>query len=100
MRLMFEPDMTTTSRWVAGFRSAVVSPYESYRLFPSRSFADRTVRQVLRLDGGGEAVRIRLSNRLGTAPLTIGAAHLARHTEDHRTDPGTAVCVTSCRRCE
>ncbi|CAL9474263.1 SGNH/GDSL hydrolase family protein [Streptomyces sp. enrichment culture] len=86
--------MTTTSQWVAGFRSALVSPYEDYRLFPSRSFAGQTVRQIVRLDGGGEAVRIRLSNRFGRRPLTVGAARWARRTEGHRVDPATSVALT------
>ncbi|WP_171171292.1 SGNH/GDSL hydrolase family protein [Streptomyces sp. I05A-00742] len=86
--------MTTTSHWVAGFRSAVLSPYEDYQLFPSRGFADQTVRQVLRLAGGGEALRVRLSNRFGKEPLTIGAARLARRTEGHGTDPETSVPLT------
>jgi lysophospholipase L1-like esterase len=86
--------MTTTSQWVAGFRSAQVSPYEDYQLFPSRSFAGQTVRQTVRLDGGGEAVRIRLSNRFGRQPLTVGAARWARRVEGHRIDPATSVALT------
>ncbi|MGK5637704.1 GDSL-type esterase/lipase family protein [Streptomyces sp. URMC 126] len=85
---------TTSSQWVAGFRSAVVSPHEAYTLFPSRAFADRTVRQVLRLDGGGEALRVRLSNRYGKEPLTVGAARLARHTGGSGADPGSSVVLT------
>lgn len=61
-------------RWVAGFRSAVISPYEEIRLVESRGFRDRTVRQVLRMAGGGERIRVRLSNRYGRAPLTVGEA--------------------------
>ena len=43
---------------------------------------DQTIRQVVRLSLGGRAVRVRLSNEMGTAPLVIGSAHVAR--------PGTA----------
>ncbi|MBZ4324169.1 GDSL-type esterase/lipase family protein [Streptomyces huiliensis] len=86
--------MTTNTQWVAGFRSAVVSPYESYTLFPSRSFADQTLRQVIRLNGGGEAVRVRLSNRFGKEPLTVGAARWARHTGGSGVDPGTSAPLT------
>ena len=39
---------------------------------------NQTIRQVMRLSLGGHAVRVRLSNELGTSPLVIGAAHLAR----------------------
>lgn len=64
-------------QWVAGFRSAVISPYGQIQLTEPRGFADQTVRQVLRLAGGGERVRIRLTNRYGRRPLTIGAAWVA-----------------------
>ncbi len=36
-----------------------------------------TVRQVVRLSSGGEAVRIRISNETGRAPLVVGDARLA-----------------------
>ena len=39
---------------------------------------NQTVRQVVRLSLGGSALRIRISNELGTQPLVIGAAHVAR----------------------
>jgi lysophospholipase L1-like esterase len=35
------------------------------------------IRQTVRLSLGGEALRIRLSNELGTSPLAIAAAHVA-----------------------
>ncbi|GAA4064983.1 SGNH/GDSL hydrolase family protein [Actinomadura miaoliensis] len=64
-------------RWVAGFRSALVGPYEQIRLAQPRGFAGQTVRQALRLAGGGERLRVRLSNRYGREPLTVGAARVA-----------------------
>ncbi|MFI7668852.1 GDSL-type esterase/lipase family protein [Nocardia sp. NPDC049526] len=69
--------MTTSSRWVAGFRSTLVDPTERIRLAEPRSFADETVRQVLHLVGGGEQLRVRLTNRYGATPVTIGAARIA-----------------------
>ncbi|MFF0489797.1 GDSL-type esterase/lipase family protein [Nocardia sp. NPDC004068] len=66
-----------SSTWLAGFRSAVISPYERIQLQASRGFADETVRQVLRLVGGGARVRVRLSNRYGTEPLVVAAARVA-----------------------
>ncbi|MFF0088620.1 hypothetical protein ACFYSF_01530 [Streptomyces canus] len=58
--------MTTT--WTAAHRAAAISPHENLALFESRGFTDQTVRQSLRLAGGGEAVRIHLTNRYGTTP--------------------------------
>ncbi|MFD0366079.1 GDSL-type esterase/lipase family protein [Nocardia sp. GCM10030253] len=69
--------MAATSRWVAGFRSALVDPTEQIQLVEPRSFADQTVRQVLHVAGGGEQLRVRLTNRYGRTPLTIGAARIA-----------------------
>ncbi|MEU5895515.1 GDSL-type esterase/lipase family protein [Streptomyces venezuelae] len=83
--------MTTdsTAAWTAAFRSAVVSPYETIDLFELRGFAGHTLRQIIRLDGGGTALRIRLSNRYGKEPLHIGGARLARRTEGSGIDSGT-----------
>ncbi|MEV6556012.1 GDSL-type esterase/lipase family protein [Nocardia sp. NPDC051756] len=68
--------MSDTTAWVAGFRSAVISPYEQVKLTESQAFADQTVRQVLHLAGGGEQVRIHLTNLYGRTPLVIGAARV------------------------
>ncbi|MQY29694.1 GDSL-type esterase/lipase family protein [Nocardia aurantia] len=66
-----------TSTWLAGFRSAVISPYEAIQLTVPRGFDDQTVRQVLHLAGGGTRLRVHLSNRYGRTPLVIGAARIA-----------------------
>ena len=63
--------------WTAGFRTAVISPYERIQLTEPRGFADQTVRQVLHMAGGGDRLRVRLTNRYGRTPLTIAAATAA-----------------------
>jgi lysophospholipase L1-like esterase len=63
--------------WTAGFRGAVISPYEQIKLSEPRGFANQTVRQVLHMAGGGDRLRVRLTNRYGRTPLTIGAAAAA-----------------------
>ncbi len=65
------------STWVAGFRTGVIAPTEQIKLAESREFADETVRHVLHMAGGGDAVRVRLTNRYGVAPLRIGAVRIA-----------------------
>jgi lysophospholipase L1-like esterase len=40
-------------------------------------FADQTLRQVVRVSVGGDAVRVRLSNEFGTESLVLGAARVA-----------------------
>ncbi|MFS8201936.1 SGNH/GDSL hydrolase family protein [Streptomyces sp. CWNU-52B] len=39
-------------------------------------FADATLRQVVRVSGGGRQLRVRFTNEYGTTPLTIGAARV------------------------
>ena len=45
-------------------------------------FTNQTLRQVVRASVGGSRVRVVLSNAFGTAPLTIGAAHIALRDKD------------------
>ncbi|WP_040783048.1 GDSL-type esterase/lipase family protein [Nocardia pneumoniae] len=65
--------------WIAGFRSGVINPDEQIKLAESRAFTDQTVRQVLRLAGGGTQLRITLTNRYGKTPLVVDAARVAIH---------------------
>ncbi len=44
---------------------------------PLPAFNNQTLRQIVRVSLGGEQVRVVLSNVFGTAPLEIGAAHIA-----------------------
>jgi lysophospholipase L1-like esterase len=48
------------------------------------TFADQTIRQVVHVSIGGDAVRIRLSNEFGDRPLVIGAARVATDGGGHR----------------
>lgn len=50
---------------------------------------DRTIRQVVRLSSGGQRIRLRLSNEMAVAPLTIGAVHVALAGENGAILPGT-----------
>ncbi|MGZ3275006.1 MAG: SGNH/GDSL hydrolase family protein [Caulobacteraceae bacterium] len=43
----------------------------------SPSFDNQTVRQVVRVNGGGSQVRLRLTNEYGSKPLEIGEVHVA-----------------------
>ena len=44
---------------------------------PFLHFNNQTLRQIVRVSLGGNRLRMVLSNRFGTAPLTIAAAHVA-----------------------
>ncbi|WP_030660549.1 GDSL-type esterase/lipase family protein [Streptomyces rimosus] len=82
-----------TKQWVAGFRSAVISPYEKVQLNQPQGFHDQTVRQVLHLAGGGERIRVHLSNRYGRASLTIADARVAlrKHADEIVTEADTGL---------
>lgn len=43
----------------------------------SPSFDNQTVRQVVRVNGGGGQIRLRLSNEYGSKPLEVGEVHVA-----------------------
>jgi lysophospholipase L1-like esterase len=63
-------------------------------LFVSPTFKDQTLRQMVRLSGGGKQVRIRFTNEFGTTPLAIGAAHVALAASGGAIQPGSDHVVT------
>lgn len=67
-----------SEHWV-GTWSAAMQGQVSFagRTTPSEGFEDQTVRMIVRTSIGGHRARVRLSNAFGTAPLVIGAAHIA-----------------------
>jgi lysophospholipase L1-like esterase len=78
--------------WVGTWSSALVGAAASGR---SRSgFRDQTVRSIVRASVGGRAVRLRLSNVFGAAPLRVSGAHVAVRLAGPATVPGTAHAVT------
>ncbi|GAA2692275.1 SGNH/GDSL hydrolase family protein [Actinoplanes palleronii] len=67
--------MTETDGWVRTWGAAPQAPGAAVAAL--EPFADATLRQQVRISGGGRRVRVRFTNEYGTAPLTIGAARLA-----------------------
>ena len=49
---------------------------------PFTHFTNQTLRQIVRATLGGSRIRVVLSNAFGTAPFTIGAAHIALRDKD------------------
>jgi lysophospholipase L1-like esterase len=76
-----------TDHWVASWGAAQQVP-EPQNALPAALAGNATLRQIVHLSLGGARLRVRLSNRFGTAPLTIGAAHVARAAK-----PGTSAIV-------
>jgi lysophospholipase L1-like esterase len=73
------------------------SPQPSWGAVPPSLPANlwkQTIRQKARLSVGGSKVRIVLSNEYGSAPLTIGAAHIALAGGGGKIQEGTDHAVT------
>lgn len=56
--------------------------------------ADVTLRQVVRVSGGGRRVRVRFTNEFGTAPLGIGAARVGLAVPGGGVQPGSERVLT------
>jgi len=59
--------------WTGTWGAAPAGPPPAARLL---TFTDQTLRLIVHTSNGGNRVRIRLSNEMGSAPLRIGAAHI------------------------
>ena len=57
---------------------AVMQPQgQSFAPLPFTHFTNQTLRQIVHTSIGGARVRVLISNAYGTAPVTVGAAHIA-----------------------
>src|SRR5207253_1588027 len=52
-------------------------PAQTFAPPPLIQFTNQTLRQIVRTSIGGSTARVVLSNAYGTAPVTVGAAHIA-----------------------
>jgi lysophospholipase L1-like esterase len=65
------------STWSGAWGIAPVASQAVSRPNEVRAFSDVTTRQVMRLNLGGEALRLRLTNEMGDRPLKVGAMSVA-----------------------
>ena len=61
---------------------------------PPVTISNQTLRQVVRVSIGGERLRVVLSNAFGTAPVDIGAAHVALRDHDAMVKPSSVKPLT------
>jgi lysophospholipase L1-like esterase len=81
-------------QWVQTWGAAPLPPTPALGPFPATpSFNNQTVRQTVRVSGGGQRIRIRLSNEYGTKPLVVGAVRVALADEKGNIQPGSAHLV-------
>jgi lysophospholipase L1-like esterase len=77
-----------------GGRGAWLAVWGASPSDPGPTLNGQTIREHVRLSLGGDQIRIRLSNRFGTAPLLVGAVHVARHDTGAGIVAGTDRTVT------
>lgn len=64
-------------RWTTAWWTSQLS-LDSQNALPAADLTDATLRQIVRLQGPATRLRVRFTNRFGTAPLTIDGATIAR----------------------
>jgi lysophospholipase L1-like esterase len=70
------PPRSGAGGWIATWAAGQQTP-DSFAIPKPSQFQKQTLREVVHTSIGGRRVRVRLSNVFGTAPLVIGAAHIA-----------------------
>lgn len=85
------------TRWVGTWAASPQPTWGAGFVLPNNApdrLGDQTVRQVARISLGGERVRIALSNAYGRAPVTVGAARIARSLGGDRIDAASDRALT------
>ena len=72
------PDPSAAVHWVGSWGAAPSEELGTVASTNATPFADRTLRSVITLSAGGEALRLRLSNELAAAPLKIDKVTVGR----------------------
>jgi lysophospholipase L1-like esterase len=86
------PPARWTTAWGASPATAAGNPYNSCPA--GAGLTDQTVRNVLFLSAGGDAVRVRLSNAFGTRAMTVDTATVAVRAGGAAAVPGTLRTLT------
>jgi lysophospholipase L1-like esterase len=76
----------TTERWVGTWGAGPGGPPLPAN---TQTFTDQTLRLIVHSSIGGNRVRIRVSNEMGSTPLRIGAAHIALRASGAEIQAGT-----------
>ncbi|MFB9837697.1 SGNH/GDSL hydrolase family protein [Actinoallomurus acaciae] len=78
--------------WVTTWSGSAMSP--TPLASSVQSLDDQTVRDIVYTSAGGDAVRIRVTNAFGDAPLTVRSATVARQLRGADLDPATTHRLT------
>lgn len=82
-----ESSATAVSTWVRSWGASPQSLHDSVGAV--EPFENATLRQVVRMSGGGRSIRIRIGNEYGTAPLSSTPAEWGSRirTEESKPEP-------------
>src|SRR5215469_14570478 len=83
------------THWVGSWASSQ-QLVEPQNLLAINDLRDATLRQVVHLSIGGSEIRVHLSNRFGTEPMTFNSVHVARAVApgSSKIDPTTDKALT------
>jgi lysophospholipase L1-like esterase len=85
----FAQGKNVQGHWVSAWSTAVHTPLAFPGMPPLATFDNQTMRMVIRPTIGGQKLRIRFSNELGTTPLAIGSARIALVKKNGSIIPGS-----------
>jgi lysophospholipase L1-like esterase len=74
---LFPPFMANQCSPSPAPAAATPPPGQTFAALPFVHFTNQTLRQIVHTSIGGTKVRVLISNAYGTAPVTIGAGHIA-----------------------
>ena len=79
------------AHWIGtwGASPAPQLPQPSGMLANKLLFSNQTIREIVHVSAGGNAVRVRLSNAYGRESVTVGAAHIALRDHESAITPGS-----------
>jgi lysophospholipase L1-like esterase len=96
--LAFTAGVATTAQTPRWLTSWAASPQAASPAMGPRpatpTFANQTIRQVVRLSAGGTRIRLRLSNEYGATPLVIGSVRATALATDGKEQPDSSRPVT------
>ncbi|HEY6816297.1 MAG TPA: SGNH/GDSL hydrolase family protein [Croceibacterium sp.] len=82
------------AEWVASWTAAPHAPLGTEGPFAAASYDNVTISQILRVSEGGTRLRVKFSNRYGSAPLEIGAARIVQLDAEGKEVAGTSRMLT------
>lgn len=94
---MLTASLLSAALWQTTWFAAPQPSWDDTFILPTNvpaSLSGQTVRELVRTSVGGKQLRVQLSNRYGSTPLTIGALRIALVRDGGQVDPATERALT------